>query len=240
MYYLLKILADFFQEYKITISVYFIILFISQPISTIVIPKIFSKFLDELSLHKNSSYETLKPIIIKYITYISIGKITTSFLGFIAKYLEDKIIPNFIGYLNTFMFTNLLKQRENNFSEIDISTIYMYLVDVPKDVLLLLKNVVTMIPNILTLISVVVYFTYLNVGLGLITLSLYIIILYLSSLAIPICLPLAKEKQNSEKEKLVIINNKLSNLTNIFSSGYMKEEIDDFKNIVNENKKKII
>jgi ABC-type bacteriocin/lantibiotic exporter with double-glycine peptidase domain len=240
MHYLLKILADFFQEYKITTLVYFIILFIYQPLYVIGIPKLFSIFFDKLSLHKNSSYETLKPIIIKYTTYISITMIITFILGSATNYLEDKIIPNFIGYLNTFMFTNLLKQRENNFSEIDISKIYMYLVDVPNDVLLLLKDVVTIIPSIAMLISMVVYSTYLNVGLGLITLSLYVIILYLSSLAIPICLPLAKEKQKSIQEKLVKMNDKLSNLTNIFSSGYMKEEIDDFENIVDETKKKIM
>ena len=240
MYYIFKVLANFFQEYKTTILIYLAILFISQPTYLILIPRLFSIFFEKLSLHKNSSSDTLKQICIKYMSFIGIGMITTCILGSTTKYLEDSIIPHFIGYLNVFMFTNLLKQRENDFSEIDISKVYMYLADVPHDVMLLLNEIVTVIPNIVGILSIIIYFTYLNVSLGLITLSLIICVGYISLLNIPICLPLAKEKQKNTQEKLVEMNNKLSNLTNIFSSGYMEEEIVDFENIITQNKKKIL
>ena len=233
MYYIAKVLEDFFQENKLIIIAFFICNILYQPMYTIIIPKIFTNFFETLTLHKNSSYEILKKICISFLIYYSVMQLILNAIDIFIKYLKNIIIPSLTNYLGSYLFKNLLKQRENNYSEIDISKVFMYLSDVPYDVLVILNDSTKILPNILAITTIVCYLFYVNINLGFTSLILFICTFYISYYNFPRCIPQSEERQNATREKMTSINDKLSNLSNIFSSGYMEEEIFDFENTSN-------
>lgn len=231
MYYTLKILENFAEEYKILIILYIVASLILQPFYSVILPRIYSTFFETLASHKNSPSHTIQQILTKYMAYIIFSLCFISFLTYLIGYLQDKIVPKLIEYMTTFMFTNILYQHENNYSEIDISKVYRYITDVPHDLLLLSNEFIKIFPYTLSFISVIVYLFYVNMSIGIVATILYTTSGIITNNNFPKCTPLIKEKVEEVQKIMSEINNKLSNLSNIYNSGYLEEEISEFENI---------
>jgi ABC-type multidrug transport system fused ATPase/permease subunit len=231
--YILKIFYSFILQYKFTVILYLIITLLTFPLESIVIPQIYSNFFEVLNP------KTPKNIFIKYFLIILVFLIIVNGSIVLTEHMEAYMIPEFNGYIIIYIFKNLLYKYENNIQDIELGKLITRLSVVPHSIKEFMTDICTWIlPRLLTIIIINIYFFYLDWKIGLASIILLILFVLLCYRNFKKCVNIAHEKHKLFEMTNQITQDKLSNSFSIYSNGKIYEEIDNFTKKTNIYSKK--
>jgi ABC-type multidrug transport system fused ATPase/permease subunit len=231
--YILKIFYSFILQYKFTVILYLIITLLTFPLESIVIPQIYSNFFEVLNP------KTPKNIFIKYFLIILVFLIIVNGSIVLTEHMEAYMIPEFNGYIIIYIFKNLLYKYENNIQDIELGKLITRLSVVPHSIKEFMTDICTWIlPRLLTIIIINIYFFYLDWKIGLASIILLILFILLCYRNFKKCVNIANEKHKLFEMTNQITQDKLSNSFSIYSNGKIYEEIDNFTKKTNIYSKK--
>ena len=223
-----KIIKPFMVKYKFYLIIYTISILLSYPLEAIIIPKIFSSFFQSiketgLDLTENNEFYSFSKQIIILMVIINIMQ------TFISR-LEIFLIPEFNEYVSNSFFEKIIKHYENNYTDLELGKILTRINILPT----VLREVTTdffnwILPKLLTIIVINCYFFKNDNILAFISVLFLIIIIYMNMNYFNECINLSHEKYLNYEEKSENLQDKLSNLYSIYSSGNINEEIENFK-----------
>ena len=221
--YILKILFDYFKNYKLYIIIYILFTILSFPMESIVIPQLYSSFFSVLN--KNTD----KSVFIKYIGLIILVQIIVNLSNNITSYIEAIFIPELNHYIINYIFKNLLRKYENSISEIELGKITARVSTIPGYVKELLTDFfVWLFPRIFTILLINIYFFYINFNLGIISLVMLVIFIYINGKYFYGCSDLSTERHDLFEENNQITQDLLSNSASIYAAGNTNNEIKEY------------
>ena len=224
----LKITKPFLKNNKVLLIVYIVCILLSYPLESIILPRTFSKFFGELK--KNISNE----IFIKYfkilLTLITISTVAQ----IINSRLDSTLITNFNESISNIFFEKIINFYENNYADLELGKLTFRINSVPTVMRELTTDLVTwVLPKFLTILIINLYFFKINILLGLTSIFFLILISYYNFNNMQPCINLSNDRYNLYEYKTENIQDKLSNLYSIYSSGNSQKEIDNYK-IINK------
>ena len=214
------------KNYKFTIFLYILFTILSFPLESVVIPQIYSNFFEILG---NKSKRTT-PIFLKYFILLLVILSVINISNYTTTYIESFMIPELNGYVINYIFENLLKKYESSITDIELGKIITRLSVVPQ----YLKEILTefcvwIFPRFLTIIIINIYFLFLNVKLGLLSIIILLLFFYFNLKHFILCTPISKERHILFEDKNENTQDKLSNSFSIYSNGYLRKEIEDYE-----------
>ena len=231
--YIFKIFYSFILQYKFTIILYLLLTMLTFPLESIVIPQIYSNFFEVLNP------KTPQNVFIKYFLIILVFLIIVNGSIVLTEYMEAYIIPEFNGYIIIYIFKNLLYKYENNIQDIELGKLITRLSVVPHSIKEFMADICTWIlPRLLTIIIINIYFFYLDWKIGLVSIVLLILFILLCYRNFKKCISTANEKHKLFEITNQITQDKLSNSFSIYSNGKINDEIDNFTKKTNIYTKK--
>jgi ATP-binding cassette, subfamily B, bacterial len=228
----LKLVKPFMHKYKYYLALYTLCVLLTYPLESIVIPKIFSGFFQSMKdININSSNEIFIGFYTKIMTFMLVITIAQA----ITSKLDTFLIPEFNESVSTNFFQNILKHYENNYTDLELGKILTRINGLPS----VLREVTTdffnwVIPKILTVLIINYYFYINNKTLGLISIGILFIIIYINLTSFKPCIDMSNERYTQFEEKSEAIQDKLSNLYSIYSAGNVDNEIKEYNNIAKE------
>jgi ABC-type bacteriocin/lantibiotic exporter with double-glycine peptidase domain len=222
-----SILKEFLYEHKFYFIVYIILIILNYPFDNIVIPRIYSSFFDAISLkpNKNSIYLKYGFIFVLALSLINIS-------GYFIDIIQSHITPELEMYLKNKIFTYILKNNESNYSQISTAEFINTYEQIPHSILtFIIYFMKYVLPEIITLCVINIYFYFINWRLGFVTSMILIIYIYYYKSYLHKCM---KKNKNKTKQSLIIkkkIEDKITNIFSIYSNGKLNDEIEKNKEI---------
>lgn len=228
----LKIVNPFLKSNKFILIFYTITILLSYPLESIVIPKIFSKFFQQINLNINNN------VILEFIKYFIIFMGISSLSQLISSKLETIIIPEFNKYVSNILFQKIIYFYENNYADLELGKILARINSLPSIIRELTTDLFTwIIPKVISLIIINTYFFYYNFNLGIISLIFLGIIVYYNLSNYSRCIDISNKRYMVYEDKSEAVQDKLSNLYSIYSSDKIKDEINSYDKITEKFKK---
>ena len=180
-----KLFLDFFNENKKIMLIHLLILIILFPIEAIIISRLFGNLIDSLKIDKQKVnfldyYENIKKlntpgiIVIIILIWLSI-----SLLYFIKNYMESIILPKYLLYIRNLLFGNLIKRHSYDYKDMKSGEVVSRIILIGNDILDLYQDIIIQIvPTIIGIFIINIYFYFLDVQIGIIyTIGLIIILM---------------------------------------------------------------
>ena len=149
-------------------------------------------------------------------------------------YLETIIIPYYQKYLRTLLFNNVLKKYSNNYKDIKIGEVLSKIIELTYSIVSMFINCFDQFLSTFSgLIFINIYFFTLNWKIGLLyflSIVTIFIILYIKS---PLLIDNSIKKMNSLYDNNEFMNDKFSNLMNIYLNNEENQEKKNFFKIEN-------
>lgn len=218
-----KISLDFLLENKVNIILFLVFTALAYPLEAIVIPQIYSHFFEILN------QKTKPQVVVKFLGMIALLLCVVKISDGIIHYLESIMIPKFNEYILNYIYTNILLKHQNNYSEIELGKLISRINTIPT-VLRELSTDITIwvFPKFIAVLIINAYFFYLNTQLGMVSVVMILIIWILNYYMCRKCVPLSNMRHSLLEKNSENIQNKLSNLMTIYSSGKLRQEIDEY------------
>ena len=236
-----KLIFDFIKQNKIYIISYFIIIVILFPTESILLPKLYSSIFKSIettnvtplldNIFKNIYNSTSSGLIWKII-FIWILII----IGYTLKDLiESDLIPKHTGFMRKKIFTKTIQKYSTNFSDLKIGKQITRMLETTRNLIdLLTLSLLEFIPLFITIFSIIIYFLFTDLNLGLVMLSGIIItifsIYYFGKKAVDKSILREKSYLNMSES----LSDSFSNLMNIYLNNTSKNEVNKNKHS-NEN-----
>jgi len=216
----IKLAYPFISSNKMLLIFYTVMILLSYPLESLVIPQIFSMFFKELN--EGITNET----IYKFILYFSIFMGITNLAQTVCSRLETIIIPNFNKYISNILFQKIVYFYENNYADLELGKIVTRINSLPSIIREITTDLFTwIIPKIATLLIINIYFCYFDLRLGLVSFVFLILICYYNFSSYDKCIELSNKRYTLFENKSEEIQDKLSNLYSIYSSNKIDDEI---------------
>jgi len=226
MFTTLQILWNFVQEHPVIVILYTLFTMFSFPLETILVPRIYSDFLDKLTKPaKNLNRE----VFYRFFIALFIVLVVVNGSSMVSLFIESILIPDMYAYFYDFIFINLLSKHENQIGDIEIAKVITQLHVLPETLYNILNTVcVWGFPRIITIIMVNIYFIILHWKLGATSISLLFLILFCNYYLFVPCLDHVHKKHRAIDEKNNYTHDKLMNTFAIFSCGNKDVEIKNY------------
>ena len=232
-----ELLINFWRENKIQLTIYIILISMAYPMDTILIPKVSSEFFQNVKpdstneFYKRYLYYAILVFLIIYISYFIINK------------LDSELVPKFEKYVDDSIYTYILKKNQDDFKNPEIAELLHRMHVIPSAINgVMLSLIERVIPQIITIICIIIYLFFVNKTLGGISLTIFVIyglVMYIFSNNCEF-ISLKNEILNEEKQN--ILTDKFQNLFSIYSNGKIKDEIieneivtETFKDVTEQN-----
>jgi ATP-binding cassette subfamily B protein/subfamily B ATP-binding cassette protein MsbA len=197
----------------------------TYPLESVVIPKIFSSFFEKI---KSTNVDN--QVFINFFKVIFTFMIITTIAHTFVSKLDIFLIPEFNESVSNTIFEKIIYYYENNYTDLELGKILTRINGLPS----VLREVTTdlfnwVLPKLLTLIIINIYFYKMDriLGIGSILVLLFIVIYNVKSFK-P-CISISNKRYENYEEKSEELQDKLSNLFTIYSSGTIDNEINDYK-----------
>lgn len=229
-----KLIYQFIIKNKRRFIYLLIISIISLPIESILLPVLYGKLFNQIQNSKNIT-NVFKNIINNIQNVNSSGIIwmiiIVWFIVIILYYLKFQsqsiVVPKYLIYIRNLIFNNIIKNNSENFQEVKIGEQISRIMELSINMRDLFYNTITeYIPSIIAIISIVIYFLFVNKTIGFImlisTLILGILFYFMGKRIINI-------SSDREKYSLFIsekLNDSFSNLMNIYLNNQINNEIN--------------
>ena len=223
--YILKILLSFIKNYKFTVILYIIFQILAFPLEAIAVPQIYSRFFNVLN------NKTKVDVFIKYFLIIIFFLIIVNLSNATTSYIESIMLPKINEYIINYIFKNLLIKNENQYEDVDLGKLITRLSIVPQHLKEFITSFCTWIlPRMLTIIIINIYFFYLSWKLGLVSIILLLIFGLLNIKYFIFCSNISIQRHILFEKKNSDTQDKLSNAYSIYSNGNLEKEILNYEN----------
>ena len=223
--YILKILLSFIKNYKFTVILYIIFQILAFPLEAIAVPQIYSRFFNLLN------NKTKVDVFIKYFLIIIFFLIIVNLSNATTSYIESIMLPKINEYIINYIFKNLLIKNENQYEDVDLGKLITRLSIVPQHLKEFITSFCTWIlPRMLTIIIINIYFFYLSWKLGLVSIILLLIFGLLNIKYFIFCSNISIQRHILFEKKNSDTQDKLSNAYSIYSNGNLEKEILNYEN----------
>ena len=227
----IKIVNPFLKSNKFILILYTITILLAYPLESIVIPKIFSKFFQQINLNINNN------IIFEFIKYFIIFMSISSIAQLVSSKLETIIIPEFNKYVSNILFQKIIYFYENNYADLELGKLLTRINSLPSIIRELTTDLFTwIIPKVISLIIINSYFFYYNFNLGIISLIFLAFIFYYNINNYSRCINISNKRYMVYEDKSEVIQDKLSNLYSIYSSDKINDEIENYNKVTEKFK----
>ncbi len=154
-------------------------------------------------------------------------------------FIESKVYPDVWEYMRNYVLKSILFRYQNHVQELELGKINTELGSIPGNftefLSVFFENVFT---RVLVVFIIFIYFFFLNWKIGTLSFILMFVMYALYIMILRNCIDLSNERYQKFRDISEIIQDKLSNLATIYSTGNMDYEIQDiqkdnqeFKNI---------
>ena len=234
-----ELLINFWRENKLQLTIYIILISLAYPIDTILIPKVSSEFFQNVK--PDSTNEFYK----RYLFYAILAFLIIYTSYFIINKLDSELVPKFEKYVDDSIYTYILNKNQDDFKNPEIAELLHRMHVIPSAINgVMLSLIERVLPQIITIICIIIYLFFVNKTLGRISLTFFVIyglVMYIFSNNCEL-VSLKNEILNEEKQN--ILTDKFQNLFSIYSNGKIKDEIieneivtETFKDVTEQNMK---
>ena len=219
-----SILTDFLKKHWKLVIIYILVTLLSYPVESILIPQIYSYFFE--TIKKDQRNITF----IKYfLTLTSVLTITYSSAS-LQHYYESILLPEINAFYINFIYKNLLRKYQNEYTDLDMGSIIGKMTSIPTVMRELTSDVTSWIlPRALAIIVINIYFFSIHWKLGIVSLLLIAIFIIINLNIFDKCVHVATNRQLQQDAKNSEISDKLNNLYSIYSSGDIQHEIESYE-----------
>ncbi len=219
-----SILFNFLKKHWKMLTIYIIVTITAYPLESVVLPMFYSSFFDKIKNDQRN--ETF----IKYFLILTTILIITYSSASLQHYYEAQLLPEINAYYINFIYSNIIKKYKNEYSDLDMGSILGKMTSIPTIIREITSDITAWIlPRILSIIIINIYFFYVHWKLGLISLILIIIFIIVNINTLDKCVYYATERQKTQDLKNSEINDKLNNLYSIYSAGDIEHEIESYQ-----------
>jgi ABC-type multidrug transport system fused ATPase/permease subunit len=231
---------DHFKNHKIIFLSYTCLLLIIYPLESVILSNLFGKLFN--LINKNRKLPNFMDIynnLIKQnapglIFIISCIYVLLYFIYMTKNYFETILVPYYQKYLRTLLFNNVLKKYSNNYKDIKIGEVLSKIIELKYSIVTLFINCFDQFLTTFSgIICINIYFFTLNWKVGLmyfLSIVTIFITLYIKS---PLLIDNSIKKMNSLYDNNEFINDKFSNLMNIYLNNEENKEKQNFNKIEN-------
>lgn len=213
--------GNFIKENKTQYIIFFILVLISYPVKSILLPKMYGKLFDSLKTN-NADIDRSKRLVM-YIIFLWILSQGTS-AG--VSYIQAHIVPKYYMYFRTYIFKNIMHKYKKEFKTLDPGSIIIRANELPwasKSLMFRILNDV--IPLTFSIILTIFYFTKVGLKLGFVTFSAVAIIFLILYFRMPYCQVYAQIMYNELKNVNDRLNDQITNMFHIYTTSNIKNEI---------------
>ncbi len=219
-----SILFNFLKKHWKMLTIYIIVTITAYPLESVVLPMFYSSFFDKIKNDQRN--ETF----IKYFLILTTILIITYSSASLQHYYEAQLLPEINAYYINFIYSNIIKKYKNEYSDLDMGSILGKMTSIPTIIREITSDITAWIlPRMLSIIVINIYFFYVHWKLGLISLILIIIFIIVNINTLDKCVYYATERQKTQDLKNSEINDKLNNLYSIYSAGDIEHEIESYQ-----------
>lgn len=183
-----KLVKDYYLKNMWYILFYLFVILLTWPFETISLSNLYSKLVTSIKTKVNlNEFFNFKENIIKGNVFGIIVLILVVWILLILFYalkgkIEEKLLPDYIGYIRLLLINGTINSRKENYSEIKVGeylTMISELTNTFEDILFNFVN--TIAPAGLGLIIINLFYYYTNISLGLLGTFLILVRLYVTS-----------------------------------------------------------
>lgn len=211
-----ELVIGFIKEHPLLVTTNMVFLFI-YPIQDIWLPHYYGKIMDNVSKGHDISSILTKVIVLLIITQV---------LSLYADYHNAKLVPIMEGWMRKRILEKILKQYEDNYTELEIGQVIAKMTKLPPIIVQWLDNFKTFVlPYILVYTCAIGYFFFVDKQL-----CLAFVLTVATCISIIVKSPFACSAQSTEREIKYgdiakHIDDVLSNLFAIYGGGQQSEEL---------------
>jgi len=229
-----KLIKPFIEKHKLYLILYAICVCLTYPLESVIVPKLFSSFFQNLKdigdNNENSVFTTFFRNV--FVLLIIIGIAQT-----IVSKLDVYLIPKLNETISNVFFEKILKYYENNYTDLELGKILVRINGLPS----ILRELTTdlfnwLLPKVLTVLIINIYIFSINKTLACISITILIILVIVNYFSFKKCIKISNERYENYENKSEILQDKLSNLFSIYSSGNINQETNNFRSVTNKFK----
>lgn len=228
-----KLFYEYFKKDYVKIILFIIILLIINPVQSVLLSRLYGNLFDSIYKNNNKKYNIFK--IYENITKFNLPGIIfiICFIYFILfllyltrNHLSSIIIPRYFKYTREVIYSHLIKRYSNDYKELKIGEIFSKTFELCMSLGYLLVYFTNFfLPSLSVILALTIYFLFIDYRIGLIyfiSCSLIFIYIYLT---IDNQTEIANKSVSNLYNNNEKINDKLSNLLNIYINNTENEEI---------------
>ena len=222
--------GNFIKENKVKYIIFFILVLISYPVKSIILPKMYGKLFDSLK-GEGADINVSKKLVCYIIMLWILSQSTSSGIS----YIQSHIIPKYYMYFRTYIFKNILHKYKKDFKTLDPGSIIIRANELPwasKSLMFRILN--DIIPLSFSILLTIFYFTKVGLYLGLVTFSAILIVVLILYFRMPICQISAQQTYNEIKNVNDKLNDQITNMFHIYTTSNINKEIERSNNYENQ------
>merc|ERR1711871_214997 len=231
-----ELVYDYIKKNKNKIILYIIIVFLTFPVESVILPTMYSKLFEKIRL----SYKNLPSIfenVLKNIKGITSSGIiwiiiitwcfVVIFYNLKNKY-EAQISPEYLSFVRQKIFSKTIENNSTNFSELKVGEHITRILDTSRNMRDILSFLLTdILPLIIAIFCIIGYFLYINTKSGLIMIAGFIITITLLITLGKKCIQKSAEREKYYLQMSEKINDSFGNLMNIYLNNETTIERND-------------
>jgi ABC-type multidrug transport system fused ATPase/permease subunit len=140
------------------------------------------------------------------------------------------MVPSSNEFILNYIYKNILKQYENKYEDIELGKLITRINQLPNATRSLCSDICKwMLPQIITILIINLYFLYVNPILGLVSIVMLILFLYMNYYLYSYCIPKSVDRHKLFEKNMGYVQDKISNLQSIYSAGKSKDEVETYR-----------
>ena len=218
------------MKHKLTLIIYFLLMFLIYPLESILVPNVLSNLINSVRNETNKSFfkffgkNTYEMIII-----FAIVTIITLLLNMISNRIESYHIPNYLSFTRHKMFKKTMDKSSENFKELETGKIISKIFEVSKYMKDLMHFVLGELgPLMITIASVNIYYFTINKTIGIVLLTFSMLIIYILYSFSESIIKISSKREKELGEIFEKLNENFKNLFNIHINNQSGIEIQKF------------
>ena len=216
-----KLVLDYINKRKLLFLQYIIVVFLTFPAESIIISRMYSELFNNLKKNAESLSTNRNIIIAIIITWCII-----ILFFYIKSHLHSKIIPDYLSFIRSRIFTNTIEFYKTNYKDIKIGKFISRVLGLARIIKTLMVNILEYVfPLLLAIICINIYFYFLNPGVALISIIGFIVAGIGIYLLAPKCIDSSAEKEKRFINMSEKLHDSFSNLMNVYLNNEDKNEI---------------
>ena len=219
-----QLFLDYSKQNLWIVLSYIICILLSYGLESIVLPRYSANL---FTLFKSNIPNKFQQLLYTFLHITILWVIIQVFLAYTG-FIESKIYPDIWVYLRNYIMKNILYRYETDYQDLELGKIITELNTIPGNfadfLSLFFEN---MFPRILIIFFILIYYFYVKWEIGLVASILIGIVVYLYCTKLQTCVSLSHERYQFFGKINESVQDKLTNLATIYSSGQVDTEINE-------------